>query len=68
MVIVIGPAAARISRVRDEYRYVVYVKSREYDTLIGCKDRTGAMMAAFQKAGYLTDVTLQYDFNPQNGW
>lgn len=67
-VVVIGPAAASIAKVRDEYRYVVYVKAREYGTLISCKDRTGALMDAFQKAGYLADVTLQYDFNPLSGW
>ena len=34
----IGPAPAVLEKLRDEYRYVIYVKSPDYDTLIVCKD------------------------------
>ena len=62
--IVIGPASASIGKVRDEYRYVVYIKTTKYDILIGCKDGIEDGMEKYHDAGKFTDTQVQFDFNP----
>lgn len=65
--VVIGPAPARISRIRDCYRYAVYVKDRNYDTLVRYRDRIeetlrdgAARMPRFR------NTQVQFDFDPMN--
>ena len=64
-VIIIGPAAAAMEKLRDEYRQVLYVKSPDYDTLRFCKD---SIEAAVQRAGESGDMdtVFQFDFDPMN--
>lgn len=61
--LVIGPAPAGISKINDVYRYVFYMKKKEYDSLVEIKD-------------YLEDIlskrksfreTVFFDFDPENG-
>ena len=65
---VIGPAKASIGKLRDDYRYVVYVKSEKYDILIGCKDRIETFFAQQRDSGRDQDVNVQFDFNPMESW
>ena len=59
---VIGPAAAPLSRLRDQYRFVLYVKEEKYDTLIQCKNL--AEQAFLQGFGEqrTPEVFIQFDF------
>lgn len=64
--ILIGPAAAALEKLRDEYRYVLYVKSADYDTLIACKDAVEAAARRACKASTGMDTVFQFDFDPVN--
>ena len=62
----IGPAPAVLEKLRDEYRYVIYVKSPDYDTLIVCKDGVEAAAERAAKASREMDTMFQFDFDPIN--
>lgn len=57
---VIGPAKAAIGRINDVYRFVFYIKSKNKDVLVECKDRL--------EEGINDNINLQvfFDFNPMN--
>ena len=60
---IIGPAAASLGRLRDQYRFVLYIKSEEYDTLV--RDRRiieNARKDADER------VLVQLDFDPVQGF
>lgn len=59
---VIGPAAANVSKIKDVYRFVFYVKDKEYSVLTGIKDAL---------EGYIEGINLKneavyFDFDPMN--
>ncbi|MBR3367008.1 MAG: primosomal protein N' [Lachnospiraceae bacterium] len=62
----IGPAAAQISRIRDTYRFVLYIKDTDYDRLIRCKDLLEADLAERGAAGGVPPVNYQFDFDPES--
>ncbi len=62
----IGPAPAALEKLRDEYRYVIYVKSPDYDTLIVCKDGVEAAAKRAMEASRGMDTMFQFDFDPVN--
>ena len=64
----IGPAPAVLEKLRDEYRYVIYVKSPDYDTLIVCKDGVEAATERAVKASREMDTMFQFDFDPINAF
>lgn len=64
----IGPASAVLEKLRDEYRYVIYVKSPDYDTLIVCKDGVEAAAERAVKASREMDTMFQFDFDPINAF
>lgn len=64
----IGPAPAILEKLRDEYRYVIYVKSPDYDTLIVCKDGVEAAAERAAKASREMDTVFQFDFDPINAF
>lgn len=64
----IGPAPAVLEKLRDEYRYVIYVKSPDYDTLIVCKDGVEAAAERAGKASREMDTMFQFDFDPINAF
>lgn len=64
----IGPAPAVLEKLRDEYRYVIYVKSPDYDTLIVCKDGVEAAAERAAKASREMDTMFQFDFDPVNAF
>lgn len=64
----IGPAPAVLEKLRDEYRYVIYVKSPDYDTLIVCKDGVEAAAERAAKVSREMDTMFQFDFDPINAF
>lgn len=62
--LVIGPAKASLTKIRDQYRFVVYVKNEKYDKLVRCKDRAEAFYAYLLKIGRDPQVQMQFDFDP----
>lgn len=61
---VIGPAAASIGKINDVYRNIIYIKHRDYDTLVRIKDEMEALIA---KKEWNAD-TVQFDFNPMSAY
>ena len=62
---VIGPAKANLSKVNDIYRYVIYLKCEDYILL---KEVKNFMEGFVQFSEQFKDCTVQYDFNPMNGY
>ena len=63
-VLVIGPAKGSLTKIRDQYRYVIYIKDVNYDKLIRCKDRAEAFIAYLIRIGKDPQVQVQFDFDP----
>ena len=59
---IIGPAPAAIGRINDIFRFVFYVKSAKYDTLVKVKD---VLEEKIQGEQLRTEV-VQFDFDPVN--
>lgn len=60
---VIGPASAFVSKAKDAYRKVIYIKCRKMRPLIQLKnsiEQAAAVMPVFNK------IYIQYDMNPMN--
>ncbi len=55
----IGPADATIAKISDVYRKVLYLKTDNYEQLIGIKDA----LQIKEK-----EVNVQFDFNPMSGF
>ena len=62
--LVIGPAKGSLTKIRDQYRYVIYIKDVNYDKLIRCKDRAEAFIAYLMRIGKDPQVQVQFDFDP----
>ncbi len=60
-VCLIGPAPASIEKINDIFRFVFYVKSAEYDTLIKIKDEAERKLKEWQRP-----ESVQFDFDPMN--
>ena len=64
-VLLVGPADASVARVNDIYRKVIYMKTENYQTLVFLKNQ----MEYYRKENpLLSNVTVQYDFNPASGF
>lgn len=63
-VVLIGPAAANISRISDIYRFAIYVKHKDYDKLVAVKDRIEQYMNTIENR----QETVQFDFDPVNAF
>lgn len=60
-----GRQMHRLTKISDVYRKVIYVKTREYQTLVILKDG----LEAFIKDNRLyQNVAVGFDFNPVNGF
>ena len=64
--LIVGPAPAGIGRVNDIYRFVFYVKDRDYHRLIAVKDGLEAWMGEWQSGQRRPQISLQFDFDPMN--
>ena len=61
---IIGPTEAVISKINDWYRYVFYVKHKDYEQLVTVKDRMELYCKDREKE--IKNITVQYDFDPMN--
>lgn len=62
---VIGPTKAIVSKVNDTYRYVIHIKGREYAIL---KEIKNYMEGFVEYSSIFNNCSVQYDFNPMNGY
>ena len=60
---VIGPAAPYVSKVNDQYRQIIYVKSEDYELLVRTKDLLEQYID--MNRGF-DQLRIQFDFNPLN--
>ena len=56
----IGPAPDAISKIRDVYRFVIYVKDDDYEKLVDIKDR----LEEWRQANNVGRSSAQFDFDP----
>ena len=61
---VIGPTEASIGKINDVYRYIFYVKNRDYQVLVALKDDLEHFINKMQ---WNTD-SVQFDFDPINNY
>ncbi len=62
---VIGPADAAVSKVKDRYRKLLFVKSSDYGELVRIKDELDMYV---NEEPAFRNVTVQFDFNPMSGF
>lgn len=60
---VIGPAVPYVSKVNDQYRQIIYVKSEDYELLVRTKDLLEQYID--MNRGF-DQLRIQFDFNPLN--
>ena len=60
---IIGPTSPYVAKVKDVYRRVIYLKSRDYRFLIQTKDRLEQYIEI--NVGFQS-MRIQFDFNPMN--
>lgn len=63
---VIGPAQGALAKLRDNYRYVLYGKDKEYDRLVRSKDLIESFMEYCSQRGLYQKTQVQFDFEPIN--
>ncbi len=61
----IGPADAAVAKLKDVYRRVLYFKHPEYETLVQMKDVLEQFICRHRE---FRNVTVQFDFDPINGF
>lgn len=59
---VLGPSPAGIGKINDVYRFVLYVKAKDYGFLVRVKDELETFVTDLQ----LTRENVQFDFDPMN--
>ncbi len=59
--VVLGPAPDSISRLKDFYRQVFYVKDADYERLSDVKDA----LEEWRRVHPVGNTSVQYDFDPQ---
>ena len=61
---VIGPARASIGKINDIYRFVIYIKHREYQSLVEVKDGIEVLLEQKEHK----NESVQFDFNPLDSY
>ncbi len=61
----IGPTDAAVAKVNDIYRKVIYFKHEDYSMLVRIKDVLEEFTGKHRE---FSQVTIQFDFNPMNGF
>ncbi|MGN0496814.1 MAG: primosomal protein N' [Lachnospiraceae bacterium] len=62
---VIGPCDATISKVNDRYRRVIYIKNKDYDSLVVFKNNIEAYMDMIKDWNH---CYITFDFDPMHGY
>ena len=65
---VLGPAPAIIGRLKDIWRYGLYVRHRDPEMLIRAKELAEGVQEESLLQRGAGDVSLQFDFNPVSGF
>ena len=62
---VIGPSEAGFGKINDQYRKVIYIKNKDYETLVKAKNRLeqGIDLNKIRK-----NLLVNFDFNPMNSY
>lgn len=63
---VIGASKAAVSKINDIYRYVIYIKHRDYNALVHIKDGVELYLEKTYK--YKKDFSVQFDFTPMDNY
>lgn len=63
---VIGASKAAVSKINDIYRYVIYIKHRDYNALVHIKDGVELYLEKTDK--YKKDFSVQFDFTPMDNY
>lgn len=61
----IGPADAPVAKVNDIYRKIIYMKTKNYQTLVQIKDEAERFV---RDNRMYKDIMILFDFNPENGF
>ena len=61
----IGPVKANISKINDIYRFVIYLKCKDYPILKETKDRLEKYM---EQEEFFKKCSVQFDFDPIHGY
>ena len=62
--VMIGPSEASIGRINDVYRYIFYVKHRDYQVLVKIKDDLETFINTMQ----WSPDSVQFDFDPMSNY
>lgn len=63
--VLIGPAAAVLSKANDIYRYMIYVKQLDYELLVHLKDY---LEGYINYSEHFNGCSIQFDFNPMTSY
>lgn len=63
--VVIGPAAAVLSKANDIYRFMIYIKQEDYDCLVQIKNY---LEGYIDFSEYFNSCNVQFDFDPMNSY
>jgi primosomal protein N' (replication factor Y) len=61
---IIGPAPAGIGKINDVYRYIFYIKHRDYHVLVDIKDYLENYIDTMKWGS----DSVQFDFNPMSNY
>lgn len=64
-VTVIGPSEASFAKINDHYRRVIYIKDKDYQTLVHVKNRVEQWI---ETKDVRKDILINFDFNPMNSY
>lgn len=64
-VMVVGPSEASFAKINDHYRRVIYIKDKDYQTLVQVKNR---MEQWLETNDIRKDILINFDFNPMNSY
>lgn len=62
---IIGPSQAAITKIKDVYRHVIYIKHKDYQALVRAKDHLEQYM---EGKGIFQKAMVSFDFNPMIGY
>ena len=62
---VIGPSEAGFGKINDQYRKVIYIKNKDYETLVKAKNRLEQWIDLNK---IRKNLLVNFDFNPMNSY
>ena len=62
---VIGPSEAGFGKINDQYRKVIYIKNKDYETLVKAKNRLEQWIDLNK---IRKNLLINFDFNPMNSY